>query len=229
MTITEFPIDLDAVDEGLATLFISDAALLVRPRQVPGQYPASVSHDTVHAYRVLNLGNDMDTYQWHIITGIDPRAAHKLLDRVFYAYVDGCCLELWCDARVCYIVDGETVHVEEYGFEDGQYTMIFNVYCGIAADQTEGFLATLTGNETERFLVVRPDSSELGFNVHGFAVEQSDQDDSYDEDQYEDDDRDEECPGGCGQPAYACVCAELDSLRRYNATPMEERCGPWTA
>lgn len=40
---------------------------------------------------------------------------------------------------------------------------------------------------------------------------------------------DEECAGGCGQPAYACTCAELASWKRYLATPMEERCGPWTA
>lgn len=39
----------------------------------------------------------------------------------------------------------------------------------------------------------------------------------------------QECSNGCGQPAYACPCAELASLRRHNATPLEERCGPWTA
>ena len=44
-----------------------------------------------------------------------------------------------------------------------------------------------------------------------------------------DDDEDEICEGDCGQPAYACTCAELASWRKYNATPMEERCGPWTA
>ena len=43
------------------------------------------------------------------------------------------------------------------------------------------------------------------------------------------DERDDECLGGCGQPAYACTCAELASWNRYLATPMEERCGPWTA
>jgi len=176
MTTTEFPVDLNNDDEGLGTLFISDASLLVRPRKVPGQYPASVPHDTVHSYQILCLGNDMDEYQWHIIYKGDPRAAHQLLDRVFYAYVDACCLQLWCDARVCYIVDGETIKVEEYGFEDGQYTMIFNVYCGIAEDQTEDFLATLTANETDGLVVVRADSSELGYNVRGFSVEQSDED-----------------------------------------------------
>jgi hypothetical protein len=44
-----------------------------------------------------------------------------------------------------------------------------------------------------------------------------------------DDDQPDECPGGCGETEQACVCSELASLRKYNATPMEERCGPWTA
>lgn len=197
MSTTEFPSYMDTNDEGLGTLFITDAALLVRPRRVPSQYPASVKHDTVHSYQVLNLGNDMDAYQWHIIYNGDPRAAHQLLDRVFYAYVDACCLSLWCDARVCYIVNGNTVHVEEYGFEDGQYTMIFNVYCGIAEDQTEEFLATLTADETDRFIVVRPDSSE-----RGFIVDQSSDDDIDDEpyDDYDDDSEDEDPLAGDVDP-----------------------------
>lgn len=223
MTITEFPVNLD-VEGKPGSLFISDASLLVRPRTVPGQYPASVKHDTIHASQVMNLGNDRGKYQWHIIYKGDPRAAHELLDRVFYAYVDGCCLELWCDARACYIVDGATVYVRKYGFDDGQYTMVFNVYCDIAKDQTEKFLATLAANETDRFIVVRPDLSERGFSVHGFDVDSSEKDD-FDgaEDEYD------ECPRGCGQPAYACTCAELASFRHYNAIPLEERCGPWTA
>lgn len=43
------------------------------------------------------------------------------------------------------------------------------------------------------------------------------------------DNPDDECQGGCGETERNCVCAELASLRRYNATPLEERCGPWTA
>jgi hypothetical protein len=175
VTITEFPIDLGTDNEGLGDLFIIDAALLVRPRRVPGQYPASVKHDTFHANQVLSLGNDMGAYQWHIIYQGDPRSAHRLLDRVFYAYVDAECFSLWCDARVCYIVEGNTVHVQEYGFEDGQYTMIFNVYCGISEDHTEEFLATLTASQTDRFIVVRPDSSEHVYSLHGFNVEHSDE------------------------------------------------------
>ncbi len=41
--------------------------------------------------------------------------------------------------------------------------------------------------------------------------------------------RPEMCPGGCGERERNCVCPELASLRRYNATPLEERDGPWTA
>lgn len=39
------------------------------------------------------------------------------------------------------------------------------------------------------------------------------------------------CNGPCNEcgECSQCVCAELESLRRYNATPLEERCGPWTA
>lgn len=39
----------------------------------------------------------------------------------------------------------------------------------------------------------------------------------------------DECPGGCGELERNCVCAELASLKQYNATPLEERAGPWTA
>jgi hypothetical protein len=193
MAITEFAIDLDADNEGLGDLFVTDAALLVRPRRIPGLYPASVAHDTTHAYEVLSLAYDMNEYQWHIISHVGPRASHQLLDRVFYAFVDACCLQQWCDARVCYIVDGKAVHVQEYGFEDGQYTLIFNVYCGITEDQTEEFLATLTADQTDRFVVVRPDSSERGYSLRGFDVEQSDEDD-YDQPYDEYDDSDDENP-----------------------------------
>jgi hypothetical protein len=48
----------------------------------------------------------------------------------------------------------------------------------------------------------------------------SDEDDNY---------QDDECQGGCGETEKNCSCAEIISRRRYDATPMEERCGPWTA
>ncbi len=166
--ITEFPINLDDECEGLGALIITDAQLLVRPRKVQG-YPMSVKHDTSHAYGILRLGNDMGVYTTHIICKDGPSAAHQLLDRLFYAYVDGCCLELWCDARVCYIDNGEVAKVEEYGFDDGSYTMFFRVYCNVT--DTEAFLATLIANETDRTVVVRPDpSDELGYNVRGFVA-----------------------------------------------------------
>lgn len=178
MNVIEYPIDLDTATDSRATgsVIISDARLLIRPA-VPGQYPASVKHDSAHAYRILDLGNDMSIYyQWHIICQEDPAAAHELLDRVFYAYVDASCQELWCDARVCYIVDGKTVQVKEYGFDDGRYTMIFNVYCGIATDRAEELIAALSAKQTDNYVVIRPDSSELGFGVQGFAVEHPDDD-----------------------------------------------------
>jgi hypothetical protein len=223
MSITEFTVDKNTDNVDPCTLFISDAALLVRPRVVHGQYPANVNHDTVHAYEVLDLGNDMATYQWHIVYKGDPHAAHRLLDRVFYAYIDGCCLQQWCDARVCYIVNGKTVRVVEYGFEDGSYTLVFNVYCGIAGDNTEEFLASLTAAETGRFIVVRPGSSENDYSLHGFTVGQSDEADIYDG-PYGNDDREDECRGGCGQPAACCTCIELESFRNHD--PYD---GAWTA
>lgn len=36
---------------------------------------------------------------------------------------------------------------------------------------------------------------------------------------------DDECEGGCGQPSYACTCAELASLARHNADPATR--GSW--
>lgn len=177
MTITEFAIDLDANDDydepaGIGTLYVTDATLLVRPRRDPVQYH-DIEHDANHAYQVLELGNCMDTCEWNIIYAGGVEAAHQLLDRVFHAYVDGCCRHLWCDACVYYFVGDKAVRLEEYGFEDGHYTMVFNVYCGVAGEQTEDLLDWLTTDETDRFVVVRPDGSELGYNARGFAVEQS--------------------------------------------------------
>lgn len=178
MNVIEYPIDLGTATDSSAvgSVIITDARSLIRPA-VPGQQSVGVMHDSAHAYRILDLGNDMGHYQWHIVCQEDPEAAHELLDRVFCAYVDASCQELWCDARVCYIVDGKTVLVKEYGFDDGRYTMVFNVYCGIAADQTEGFIVALCADQTDHYVVIRPDSSEPGFSVQGFAVEHPDEDD----------------------------------------------------
>lgn len=177
-TMTEFPVDPDTDVEGLGNLFIADARLLIRPAR-PGQYPASVRHDSVYAYRILNLGNDMGLYDWHIISQSDPEITSRLLGQVFYAYVDACCFELWCEARVDYIVDGETVRVERYGFEDGEYMMFFNVHCNVVEDD---FMVTLMDKYVGRPVVaIRPDSSERGYEARGFIVNQFLGDDHEDE------------------------------------------------
>lgn len=204
MTITEFAVKHKGDNEGLGTLFISDARLLVRPRKILGQYPASVKHDTIHSDYMLSLGNTMGKdQQWHIVYKGNSTIAQQQLNGVFFAYVDRCCLQRCCDARVRYIVNGTVVHVKEYGFNEGQYTMIFNVYCGIAEDQTEEFLGTLIAKEKDRFIVVRPDISIFGYSLHGFSVDPSEED-NFDDfaGMY-----DEECLFGCGQPAYTCTCA----------------------
>lgn len=144
--------------------------MLIRPA-VQGQYPARVAHDSAHAYRVLDFGNDGGNFQWHIVCQEDPAAAHALLDQIFSTYVDMCCFELWCNARVSFIAaDGKTIQ-KQYGFDDGRYTMVFSVYCGIVPSQTEEFISGLSAGQTDSFVVVRPDSSEQGFSVCGFAVE----------------------------------------------------------
>jgi hypothetical protein len=231
-TTTEFPIDLDSEAEGLGTLIVTDAQLLVRPR-VPGQYRRFDHHDSSHAYGVLCLGNDGQGLETtHIVYSGSPAEAHKLLDRVFHCFVDSCCLELGCDARAIYVVAGETVHAAEYGWDDGSYTMTFIVHCEVPEDQAEAFVdqTIAEAEEDQCFVVVRPDSSELGYAAQGIIAGHSQQDDPEDDfDEPYDEAEEDLCEGGCGQPARYCVCAEMDSLRRYESLPMEEREGPWTA
>ncbi len=203
MALTEYPLETETAEEGIGPLIVTDAQLLVRPRKVPGQYPESVSHDTIHAYEILCLGNDMGQYEIHIVSQLYTDEAHKLLDRVFYAFIDACCLELWCDARVNYIVDGETIRFHEYGFEDGQYTLYINVYCGVSEDKTEDFLELLMASQTERFVVVRSDESGSGYRLSGVDVADG-QDDDWDPNS--------PCPDRCGQPVGACGCALNDLL-----------------
>ena len=189
MNIVECPIDLEEVMDSRATgsVIISDVTrTLIRPA-VPGQYPASVKHDSRHAYRLLDMANDRGgDFQGHIICQEDPATVHRLLDGIFYAYVDMSCFEQWCDARVVYIVDGKTVEVKEYGStEHSHYTMVFSVYCGIPADQTEEFIARLSAEQTDHYVVIRPDSSGSGLDVRSFAFEypELDGDDGYPEDE----------------------------------------------
>lgn len=182
MTITEFTIDLNARDadytneHGIGTLIITDAALLVRPRRDPNQYPSSVKHDADHAYQVLSLCDGPGAYDCHILYKGGVQSAHGLLDRVFYAYLDACCFSLWCDARVYYFAGNNFARVEEYGFEDGHYSMVFNVYCDVGDDQAEELLGILAADEKDRFVVVRPEQSERGFTAHGFVVDQPTED-----------------------------------------------------
>jgi hypothetical protein len=173
MTTNEYEVELDTqASSDRARLFITDPSVLIRPA-VPGQYH-SVKHDTARAYSILELGNSEDEYAWNIIYRDDPSAAHRLLDRVFYAFVDTACFELWCDASVNYIVNGKTVMCKEYGFEDGQYTMIFNVHCSVPPKETEAklleLLRKLPRDQYINYIVVRPDAFIDGdFNARGFA------------------------------------------------------------
>ncbi len=146
------------LDYRVGTLVITDAELLVRPLRLNANH-----------YNLLDLGNRGG----HILFKGDPSAAHQLLGPAFKAYVDICSREMRChaDARVSYVVDGVTAQCVLYGLDGsstrGKYTMIFDVYCNVAKEETEEFLASLTTNlETDCFIVVRPDEScELGFAV----------------------------------------------------------------
>jgi hypothetical protein len=148
-------------------------------------------------YDIMELGNDTQgvSYQWHIICGEDPQAAARLLDRIFSIYVDLACMELWCDARAVYTVNGEPVLQQEYGFQETRYTMVFNVHCGVTTDRAEELIAKLAAEELNSFFVLRPDSSEQGFSVRGFTVEWPAADNGYtEEDEPYEDDADTEDP-----------------------------------
>ncbi|HSW81468.1 MAG TPA: hypothetical protein VLG40_03655 [Candidatus Saccharimonas sp.] len=179
MSATEFPIDLDDPRGIEGPVVITDSTLIIRPA-VPGQYPHHAQHDTLRVTRLFDMANAMQGYpEWYIFCPLDPQAAHELLDNVFRIYVDMSCYTQWCDARVLYIVDGETVKREEYGFDDGQYTMVFHVYCGAINDkQVEellGKLATRQQTDYMDYIVMRPDeSAKDGVNVRGYAFEMPD-------------------------------------------------------
>jgi hypothetical protein len=227
-TTSDFPIDLADESEGLGTLIVTDARLLIQPA-VPGQYPASANHDSGHAYGVLRLGNDAGRQPMHIVFSGSPARAHALLDQVFHTFVDACCFEQWCDARVFYMVEDVKADCHEYGFEDGSYTMIIYVWCNVPGDQVDPLVDGIIADALpeDRFVVIRPDSSELGYSTQGVIVDYPQQDDPED-DLDERDEREDECEGGCGQPAYACVCAEMDSFRRFQADPNTAG-SSWTA
>ena len=229
MYFQEFPAHIPDDAEGVGELVVADASTLIRPKPSDQTYPSSVSHDVSHASGILRLGND--GYQAresiHIFFEGGHTAAHRTLDRVFYAYIDACCLQLWCDARVNYWNGDVIENVEHYGFEDGEYTLIFNVYC-VLDDEREQMVDSLIedrlSSPESNLLIVRKDSSEAGYTVYNCVDDEDDPldvDDDYDE-------LEEECQGGCGQPEYACTCAEMASHRAFHADP-ETSGSYWTA
>lgn len=68
--------------------------------------------------------------------------------------------------------------------------------------------------------------------VHADCVELDELDEEYDGPYGDDadprDDEDDECPGGRGQPAGCCTCAELASWNAHQANP-DTRGSYWTA
>lgn len=156
-------------DSNIGPLVVTDAQLLVRPRRVLNQRPAGLMHDIAHAKRILDLGNGMSRSTYHIISQQTVDATYWLLDGVFYGFVDGC-NDLWCEARVNYIVNNRVIKTNGFGLsdgEDGQYIMFFNVYCDVAPDQMDAFLAQLMHDSI--YITVRPDGSEDGYAVDTVA------------------------------------------------------------
>ena len=71
------------------------------------------------------------------------------------------------------------------------------------------------------FFCAEPGCEKLYTDCYGSCVETHDEEDDDQEDEpYDmDDESDNECQDGCGQPDYACTCAELESYRRFQADP----------
>ena len=140
---------------------------------MPGQHHRYDNHDAGRVNQILDMGDFGDgRIAWHLVTELDPAAAHRLLDRVFHTYVDSYCMgKWWVDARVRYIVDGSTQFVREYGFEDGQDTLRFNVHCAVRPQDQQECVEAIIAKERANdiygdkhpLLVLRVDSSELGF------------------------------------------------------------------
>jgi hypothetical protein len=187
-THTEFPIDLDEECEGLGTLIVTDAQLLLRP-PVEGQYPSRMPFDTARVHEILDIGDlehDTDTV---IFCRSNPAEAARLLDRVFYVYLDGYCMgKVWADARVRFYLNDEVVGIQEHGFEDGNFTMNFSVICSVQEDEVDRLIAERTGSfsSDERYVVVRPDSSESGYALNGFIAGDHDESNLDDNDRFSD-------------------------------------------
>lgn len=197
-------LDLTQYNVGPSALIVTDAKLLTRPA-VPGQYPASVPYDSGRIRELLDYGDLDGDGTWYIVTELDVDAAHKLLDRVFYTYIDYYCMaKTWLDACVSYIgADGTLQRMEAYGFEEGP-TLRIVVYCAgslpdpsnwnfllemvtgvipgepVAANALEDYLGTqarlLPGYDTTSVVVMRPEDDEDGFSARGFSVPPADWD-----------------------------------------------------
>ena len=164
-----FKVDPD--EQGQGTLIITDASVLLRPASV-AQYH-NVAHDTSHAFYVLMLGDDMGLYETHIVCHTSPEEAHKMLDRMFHAYVDGMCMSAtWFDAIVNYLDrDGNIVKREWYGMKDGNHTSVFNVYCVGEWEQNMAMVMERVDTTRPWIMVNKDDESEDGYTVTGFNAE----------------------------------------------------------
>ncbi len=143
-------------------LIVTDALALVRPTK-SGQY----KYDTVKANAILDLGDIEYANVWHIITKLDPRSADRVLRQVFSTYVDYYCMsKLWADARVAYMIDGETQFFTEHGFKDGYADLLFSVHCNVEADEVDTLIADIAeGDYLSESVVVSPDVE------HGYVVQ----------------------------------------------------------
>lgn len=147
------PIDPGTIEDGSGTLFIMDAEQLIDDGWLLG---------------IANT--NMECYTVHIMFAGSPAEAHRLLDSTFHDYINDCCLQLGCDARVDYIVDGVIVMSPEYGWDDGSYSQNFRVYCnadtGLIASVLSGLL--VSANDDTPLYVVRHDSSpetDYGYDI----------------------------------------------------------------
>lgn len=197
MTAAEFDVKIGQGGQG--TLIVADD-MLIRPAEPNPEYCDRGMHlDTARVAEILDLGDKEEGFYptWHIVSRFyDLDMLSIELDRIFYMYVHEYCMsKTWVRARVNYMAsDGEVQIHKSYGVEDGNSDLVFQVYCGIAEEEAENFIAALANKlvkESSRVVVVRPDSSERGFSVQGLLGEGM-------------------CPGDCGWMIDSCKCPEID-------------------
>ncbi|HTE57781.1 MAG TPA: hypothetical protein VK694_03470 [Verrucomicrobiae bacterium] len=121
-----------------------------------------------------------------------------------YAAEDGYCMPCWEDSILCSDCRRElevcTCDIED-NYPDGYDTR--DEYVD-SHDETDSWTEARCGGDRPGLMV----------------------DDEYDDGYYDPDE--DICPGICGQPAYACTCAETASLREHNANP-NTRGSTWVA